>query len=54
MNTSEWATPIVPVVKPSGRVRICGDFKVIVNQANEDKYPLPRTENIIANLANGK
>ncbi|XP_060581109.1 uncharacterized protein K02A2.6-like [Ruditapes philippinarum] len=55
VNTSEWATPIVPVVKSSGGVRICGDFKVTVNQAiNVDKYPLPRIEDIFANLANGK
>ena len=39
---SKWAAPIVPVRKGTG-VRICGDYKVTVNQAIvEDKYPLPK------------
>ena len=28
VENSEWATPIVPVPRPNGGVRICGDFKV--------------------------
>ena len=39
---SKWATPIVPVPKKDGRYRICGDYKVTINQALEvDQYPLP-------------
>ncbi|XP_053391329.1 uncharacterized protein K02A2.6-like [Mercenaria mercenaria] len=55
VNNSDWATPIVPVVKPNGNVRICGDFNVTVNQALKvDKYPLPRIEDIFANLSSGQ
>ncbi|XP_041379565.1 uncharacterized protein LOC121392407 [Gigantopelta aegis] len=40
---SEWAAPVVPVIKRDGTVRICGDYKLTVNQAAKlDTYPLPR------------
>uniref|UniRef100_A0A5S6QT12 RNA-directed DNA polymerase n=1 Tax=Trichuris muris TaxID=70415 RepID=A0A5S6QT12_TRIMR len=50
----EWASPIVCVVKPSGKVRICGDFKVTINpHVILDHHPLPRFEELIAKLNGG-
>ena len=52
---SNWAAPIVPVVKRDGSVRICGDYKLTVNKASKtDPYPLPRIEDIFASLSGGK
>ena len=52
---SQWAAPIVPVPKKDGSVRICGDFKVTVNQASlTEQYPLPRAEDLFADLSGGK
>ncbi|XP_036340257.1 uncharacterized protein K02A2.6-like [Rhagoletis pomonella] len=51
----EWATPIVPVLKKDGGVRICGDFKVSVNpNLWVDKHPLPRIEDIFSKLHGGQ
>ncbi|XP_062389531.1 uncharacterized protein K02A2.6-like [Sardina pilchardus] len=52
---SDWATPIVPVVKKNGDVRICGDFKVTINPALQvEKYPIPRIEDLFASLSGGQ
>jgi len=54
-STSEWATPIVPIVKKNNQIRICGDYKVTVNKALKvDKYPLPKPRDIFATLAGGE
>ena len=52
---SDWAAPVVPVMKSDGRVRLCGDYKITVNRvAKIDKYPIPRIEELFASLAGGK
>lgn len=55
VELAEWAAPIVPVVKPDQSIRICGDFRLTVNQALEtERYPLPKIEDILASLAGGE
>ena len=46
---SEWAAPIVPVMKADKKsVRICGDYKVNVNQAAKvDQYRFPKIEELL-------
>lgn len=52
---SDWATPIVPIVKRDGSVRLCGDYKITVNKVcRVDPYPLPKVEDIFAELQGGQ
>ena len=52
---SDWAAPIIPVVKRDGNIRICGDYKLTVNAVSKtDPYPLPRIEDIFASFSGGK
>ena len=54
-NSSEWATPIVPIVKKNNHIRICGDYKVTVNKALKvDTYPMPRPRDVFATLSGGE
>ncbi|XP_060774184.1 uncharacterized protein K02A2.6-like [Neoarius graeffei] len=55
VRTSDWATPIVPVIKKDGSLRICGDFKVTVNPVlAAEQYPLPLIDDIFSGLAGGQ
>ena len=52
---SAWAAPVVPVVKKNGRVRLCGDYKLTINQASPtETYPLPHFDDLLAALSGGK
>ncbi len=51
VETSEWAVPIVPVLKPDNSVRMCGDYKVTINpHLDINQYPPPREEELFAAL----
>lgn len=54
VDSSDWAAPIVTVPKAEGKIRLCGDYKVTVNQyLTVDQYPLPKPDDLFATLANG-
>jgi len=55
IENTEWGTPIVPILKPDGNVRICADYKITVNsQLQNNRYPIPRIEEIFNKLSGGK
>ena len=52
---SEWAAPVVPILKRDGSIRLCGDYKLTINRAAiVDPYPLPRIEDISSSIGNAK
>lgn len=55
IESSQWGTPLVPIPKPDGDLRICGDYKITINKFLVDvKYPLPLIEEIFSNLQGGE
>ena len=55
VSHADWAAPIVAVPKSNGNIRLCGDYKVTVNNDLEvDSYPLPVPEDLMSSLTGGK
>jgi hypothetical protein len=55
VTTSDWAAPIVAILKRDGSYGICGDYNVTANPVLEDnQYPLPKPSDLFASLAGGK
>jgi hypothetical protein len=52
---SEWASPVVPVVKSNGDIRLCGDYSSTINKHMiSDVYPLPTLEDIVNKVGFGE
>ena len=51
---SDWAAPIVPVMKSDKSIRICGDFKQTINKVSKlEHYPIPKINDLFATLSGG-
>ena len=52
---SDWAFQIVPVLKPDGTIRICGDYKVTINpELDVPEYPMPTAVELFTQLNGGE
>ena len=52
---SDWATPIVPVLKADGKVRVCGGNKLTVNRVSLlEQCPISRLDDLCEKLIGGK
>lgn len=55
IKTSDWGTPIVPILKNNGEIRICADYSTTINpHLIDNKYVLPNIDDIFAALCGGQ
>ena len=50
-SNSPWRSRMVPVTKLDGLLRMCINFRALINITIKDKYPLPRVDEILDKLA---
>lgn len=51
---SEWASPLVPVKKPNGQVRLCVDFRKINEVTPQSQWYLPGLDDILRSVGEAK
>lgn len=51
---TEWCAPIVPVMKPSGAVRICVDLTQLNQFVRRERHQLPTVEQVMGSFQEAK
>lgn len=54
-ENSNWGTPLVPVLRENGSLRLCANYKITINKYLKDvNHPLPRIDDIFTALQGGE
>lgn len=53
-KSSNYATPIVAVLKMRGSIRVCGDYRSQNKNLELERYPLPKIEELFTELQKGE
>ena len=51
---TDWCAPMVPVVKPNGKIRTCVDLRKLNEAVKRERYILPTLEDVAPKLAGAK
>ena len=55
VSDNDWGTPLVPILKSNGKIRICTNYKLTINKHLEDiKHPIPRVDELYTKVRGGK
>ena len=48
-----WGTPVVPILKKDGSIRLCGDYKITINKAiRPHPHPVPVISHLLSSIGN--
>ena len=53
-STSPWSSPMIPVPKRDGEVRLVVDYREVNKLTQVDKYPLPKLDELLAQVGRAK
>ena len=53
-SSSAWASPLLPVKKKDGTIRLCVDYRKLNSVSRRDAYPMPRIDDLIDDIGGAK
>ncbi len=53
-SSAPWASPLVPIVKPKGKIRLCVDFRKVNQVTQSVPYLMPQLEDILERAGKAK